>query len=43
VTKEYLRWNARIHLAAREEERASVQARLEAIGRLREALAPARR
>ena len=43
VTKEYLRWNARIHLAAREEERAAVQARLEQIGRLREALAPGKR
>ena len=43
VTKEYLRWNARIHLAAREADRASVQARLEAIGRLREALAPGKR
>ena len=43
VTKEYLRWNARIHLADREEERAAVQARLEQIGRLREALAPGRR
>lgn len=43
LTKEYLRWNARIHLATREEERAAVQARLEQIGRLREALTPARR
>ena len=43
VTKEYLRWNARIHLAAREEERVAVQARLEQIGRLREALAPGKR
>ena len=43
VTKEYLRWNARIHLAAREEERVAVQSRLEQIGRLREALAPGKR
>ena len=43
LTKEYLRWNARIHLATREEDRTAVQARLEQIGRLREALTPARR
>ena len=38
VTKEYMRWNARIHLAGKESERTSVQERLEQIGRLREAL-----
>lgn len=38
LTKEYMRWNARIHLAGKESERAAVQARLEQIGRLREAL-----
>lgn len=42
LTKEYLRQNARIHLAAREEERDAVQAKLEAIGRLRKALAAGR-
>lgn len=43
VTKEYMRWNARIHLASKEAERTTVQARLEQIGQLREALAPVRR
>jgi len=41
LTKEYLRQNARIHLAAREADRDAVQARLERIGRLRDALRPA--
>jgi hypothetical protein len=40
LTKEYLRQNARIHLAARAADRDAVQARLEQIGRLREALRP---
>ena len=40
LTKEYLRQNARIHLAAREADRDAVQARLERIGRLRDALRP---
>ncbi len=38
LTKEYLRQNARIHLATREADRTAVQNRLECIGRLREAL-----
>jgi hypothetical protein len=42
LTREYVRQNARIHLAAKAEERDAVQARLEDIGRLRRALAPAR-
>ncbi len=41
LTKEYLRQNARIHLAVRAADRDAVQARLEEIGRLREALRPA--
>jgi hypothetical protein len=41
LTKEYLRQNARIHLAARAADRDAVQARLEQIGRLRDALRPA--
>lgn len=40
LTKEYLRQNARIHLAARAADRDAVQARLEQIGRLRDALRP---
>jgi hypothetical protein len=40
LTKEYLRQNARIHLAVRAADRDAVQARLEEIGRLREALRP---
>ena len=40
LTKEYLRQNARIHLAARAADRDAVQVRLEQIGRLREALRP---
>lgn len=40
LTKEYLRQNARIHLAVRAADRDAVQARLEQIGRLREALRP---
>lgn len=39
LTKEHMRWNARIHLARKEAERRVVQERLEQIGRLREALA----
>jgi len=42
LTKEYLRQNARIHLAAKAEDRDAVQARLEEIGRLRRALAAGR-
>ena len=42
LTKEYLRQNARIHLATREADRTAVQNRLELIGRLREALSPRR-
>ncbi|MGA0133718.1 MAG: hypothetical protein ACO3ND_05130 [Opitutales bacterium] len=42
LTREYLRQNARIHLAAKAEERDAVQARLEEIGRLRRALATGR-